>query len=75
MAKRELKSLISLMAVIMEHLYKLENFREEVYAGGSWKKSIINARNEIKNSLKILLPSDKRLSEKRVWKKLGSMRS
>jgi len=52
MAKRELKSLISLMAVIMEHLYKWENFREEVYAGGSWKKSIINARSEIKKLFK-----------------------
>jgi hypothetical protein len=31
MAKRELKSLISLMAVIMEHLYKWENFREEYF--------------------------------------------
>jgi hypothetical protein len=30
-AKRELKSLISLMAVIMEHLYKWENFRGDLY--------------------------------------------
>jgi hypothetical protein len=29
----------------MEPLYKWENFREEIYAGSSWKKSIINARN------------------------------
>ena len=52
MAKRELKSLISPMAVIMEHLYKWENFREEVYVGGSWKKGVINARKEVKKLFK-----------------------
>jgi hypothetical protein len=52
MARRELRSLISLMAVIMEHLYKWENFRESAYMGGSWKKSIINARSEIKKLFK-----------------------
>jgi hypothetical protein len=36
----------------MEHLYKWKNFKEEVYVGGSWKKSIINARNEIKKLFK-----------------------
>ncbi len=47
MAKRELRSLISLMAVIMEHLYKWENYRKSAYMGGGWKKSIINARTEM----------------------------
>ncbi len=41
MARRELRSLISFMAVIMEHLYKWEHFRETKY------KSIINARTDI----------------------------
>ena len=63
-AKRELKSLISLMAVIMEHLYKWEKFREEVYVGGSWKNSIINARNEIKK-LFINVPSLRQKAEQK----------
>ena len=47
MAKRELRSLISLMAIIMEHLYKWENYRKSAYMGSGWKKSIINARTEM----------------------------
>jgi hypothetical protein len=47
MARRELRSVISLMAVIMEHLYKWENFRENEYMGSHWKKSINTARMEI----------------------------
>ncbi len=52
MARRELRSLISFMAVVMEHLYKWENFRESAYMDSSWKKSIINARSEIKKLFK-----------------------
>jgi DNA polymerase III delta prime subunit len=63
-AERELKSLISLMTVIMEHLYKWEKFREEVYVGGSWKNSIINARNEIKK-LFINVPSLRQKAEQK----------
>jgi hypothetical protein len=47
MARRELRSLISLMAVIMEHLYKWKHFRENKHMGSGWKKSIINARTEM----------------------------
>jgi hypothetical protein len=47
MARRELRSLISLMAVIMEHLYKWENFRYREDVGHSWISSINNARNEL----------------------------
>jgi len=47
MARRELRSLINLMAVIMEHLYKWEHFRETKYMGSKWKKSIISARTDI----------------------------
>jgi hypothetical protein len=47
MARRELRSLINLMAVIMEHLYKWENYRESAYMGSGWKKSILNARKEL----------------------------
>jgi hypothetical protein len=49
MARRELRSLINLMAVIMEHLYKWENYRESTYMGSGWKKSILNARKELIN--------------------------
>jgi hypothetical protein len=47
MARRELRSLINLMAIIMEHLYKWENYRESAYIGSGWKKSILNARKEV----------------------------
>jgi len=33
MARRELRSLINLMAIIMEHLYKWENYRESCLYG------------------------------------------
>jgi hypothetical protein len=35
------------MAVIMEHLYKWENFRYREDVGHSWISSINNARNEL----------------------------
>jgi len=47
MARMELRSLISFMAVIMEHLYKWENFRYREDVGHSWISSINNARNEL----------------------------
>ena len=47
MARRELRSLISFMAVILEHLYKWENFRYREDVGHSWISSINNARNEL----------------------------
>jgi hypothetical protein len=47
MAKRHFESVISYMAVIMEHLYKWEKFRENEYMDSHWKKSINTARMEI----------------------------
>jgi len=47
MARRELESLLNLMATIMEHIYKWENFRESAYMRSKWRKSIINARKEM----------------------------
>ena len=46
MGQRYLDSAVSFMAVILEHLYKWENFRDREYVGHSWIKSINNARNE-----------------------------
>ena len=47
MARRHFESVISYMAVIMEHLYKWETFRENEYMGSHWKKSINTARMQI----------------------------
>jgi hypothetical protein len=47
MAKRHYESVISYMAVIMEHLYRWEKFRESEYMGSHWKKSINTARMQI----------------------------
>ncbi len=47
MGQRYLDSATSFMAVILEHLYKWENFRDREDVGHSWIKSINNARNEL----------------------------
>jgi hypothetical protein len=47
MGQRYLDSAVSFMAVILEHLYKWENFRDREDVGHSWIKSINNARNEL----------------------------
>jgi len=44
MGRSELRSVISYVSVILEHLYKLENFKVSQEMGNSWIKSIINAR-------------------------------
>jgi hypothetical protein len=64
MARKELRSVISLMAVIMEHLYKWENYRESAYMGSGWKKSILNARKELIN-LFDEMPSLKRVAQEK----------
>ncbi|MBX0312030.1 MAG: DUF29 domain-containing protein [Sulfurihydrogenibium sp.] len=47
MGNRHLDSVVSFMAVILEHLYKWENFRENEKMGNSWIRSINNGRIEI----------------------------
>jgi Domain of unknown function DUF29. len=64
MARRELRSLINLMAVIMEHLYKWEKYRESAYMGSGWKKSILNARKELMD-LFDEMPSLKRIAQEK----------
>jgi Domain of unknown function DUF29. len=64
MARKELRSVISLMAVIMEHLYKWENYRESAYMGSGWKKSILNARKELID-LFDEMPSLKRIAQEK----------
>jgi hypothetical protein len=73
MARKELRSVISLMAVIMEHLYKWENYRESAYMGSGWKKSILNARKELID-LFDEMPSLKRIAQEkeslnRAWRR------
>lgn len=52
MGRRYLDSVVSLMAVILEHLYKWEHFRYGEYAGHGWIKSINNARKELRTIFK-----------------------
>jgi hypothetical protein len=52
MGQRYLDSVVSFIAVILEHLYKWENFRYREYVGHSWIKSINNARNELEGIFK-----------------------
>ncbi|QWK20625.1 MAG: DUF29 domain-containing protein [Hydrogenobacter thermophilus] len=50
MAKSDLKACISYLAVILEHLYKWDNFKDlagEEHTGRKWIKSINGARREI----------------------------
>jgi hypothetical protein len=73
MARKELRSVISLMAVIMEHLYKWENYRESAYMGSGWKKSILNSRKELID-LFDEIPSLKRIAQEkeslnRAWRR------
>jgi hypothetical protein len=73
MARRELRSLINLVAIIMEHLYKWENYRESAYMSSSWKKSILNARKELID-LFDEIPSLKRIAQEKeslnkAWRK------
>jgi len=47
MGNRHLDSVVSFMAVILEHLYKWENYRENEKMGNGWIRSINNGRVEI----------------------------
>ncbi|WP_297890317.1 DUF29 domain-containing protein [Sulfurihydrogenibium sp.] len=67
MGRSDLKACISYLAVILEHLYKLDNFKDLAggeSAGKSWVRSIMIARLELEKmfkwypSLKTKLPSE-----------------
>ena len=53
MARSDLKACISYLAVILEHLYKWDNFRHFVgeLGGRSWVKSVIKARDKLSLNL------------------------
>ncbi|WP_297886941.1 DUF29 domain-containing protein [Sulfurihydrogenibium sp.] len=51
MGARHLEACVSYLAVILEHLYKLDNFKHLAggnTAGKSWERSVRNARRELK---------------------------
>ncbi len=54
MARSDLKACISYLAVILEHLYKWDNFKHLVgkEGGKSWVKSVIKARDKLNLNLK-----------------------
>jgi hypothetical protein len=54
------------MAVIMEHLYKWENYRESAYMGSGWKRSILNARKEILKLFKYAPSLKAKVQEKEI---------
>ncbi|MCX7759813.1 MAG: DUF29 domain-containing protein [Hydrogenothermaceae bacterium] len=67
MSRSDLKACISYLAVILEYLYKIDNFKDLAggeTAGDSWKRSIKVARIEIESmfekypSLKTKLPEE-----------------
>jgi hypothetical protein len=45
--RNELRGVISFMAVILEHLYKWENFKENDSMGNSWIRSINTSRIQL----------------------------
>ncbi|MCX7760766.1 MAG: DUF29 domain-containing protein [Hydrogenothermaceae bacterium] len=67
MAKSDLKACISYLAIILEHLYKIDNFKHLAggeLAGNKWRKSVLTSRNNILSilehypSLKNKLPEE-----------------
>ncbi len=47
MGRSELRSAISFMAVILEHLYKWENFKENNSMGNGWVRSVNTSRIQL----------------------------
>ncbi|PMP62730.1 MAG: DUF29 domain-containing protein [Sulfurihydrogenibium sp.] len=67
MGRSDLKACVSYLAVILEHLYKLDNFKDLAggeKAGNSWVRSIEDSRDSINvllnryPSLKVKLPQE-----------------
>ncbi|GBC89271.1 hypothetical protein HRbin13_01412 [bacterium HR13] len=79
MGRSDLKESISHLAVILEHLYKWDNFKNlagSESAGKSWIRSVENARMEILDildmypSLRKKLPSELAIAWKRARRRL-----
>ena len=65
MGRRYLDSAVSFIAIILEHLYKYEHFRENENMGNSWINSIDNARVELEWLFKEM-PSLKRKAQQEI---------
>jgi hypothetical protein len=65
MGRRYLDSAVSFIAIILEHLYKYEHFRENENMGNSWINSIDNARVELEWLFKEM-PSLKRKVQQEI---------
>jgi hypothetical protein len=65
MGRRYLDSAVSFIAIILEHLYKYEHFRENENMGNSWINSIDNARVELEWLFKEM-PSLKRKAQQEM---------
>ncbi len=71
MGKQVTREAISYLSVILEHLYKLDNFRQEEKVGKGWIKSILNSRNELLDLFEDNPSLEKKLPEQldKAWKK------
>jgi len=69
MGHRHFESMIGYMAVMMEHLYKWENFRYSPYMGNNWVQSINSARRELRRIFEDSPSLRKRAQEKEVLQK------
>jgi len=67
MGRRHLDSAISYMAILMEHLYKLEHFKIDEKMGKSWIKSVLNARDRLELMLKREPSLRRKLEEYLSW--------
>ncbi|ACD66877.1 MAG TPA: DUF29 domain-containing protein [Sulfurihydrogenibium sp.] len=65
MGRRYLDSAVSFIAIVLEHLYKYEHFRENENMGNSWINSIDNARVELEWLFKEI-PSLKRKAQQEI---------
>ncbi|WP_299227914.1 DUF29 domain-containing protein [Sulfurihydrogenibium sp.] len=47
LGRKHLESVISYMAIILQHLYKIDNFKIYEYSGKSWINSVLHARKSL----------------------------
>jgi len=47
LGREHLESVISYMAIILQHLYKIDNFKIYEYSGKGWINSVLHARKSL----------------------------
>jgi Domain of unknown function DUF29. len=70
LGRKHLESVISYMAVILQHLYKIDNFRIYEHSGKGWINSVLHARKSLEK-LFLEYPSLKQ-KQLKILKKLGN---